>query len=56
MSFLAEQQKKHATADSIKKYFYFFDSIDLFQRILKFRLIKKMHFDFDEFRTHSIEL
>jgi hypothetical protein len=56
MPSLAEQQKKHATADSIKEYLYFFDPVDLFQRILKFRLTEKMHFGFGEFRTHPIEL
>ncbi len=55
MSSLTEQQKKHATADSIKKHLYFFDLVDLFQRILKLKFIKKMHFEFEEFKTHSVE-
>lgn len=40
----------------IKKYLYFFDSINLFTRILKSKLIEKIYFNFNKFKINSIEL
>ena len=55
MSSLTERKKQYTTNEKMKKYFYFFDFVDLFQKTLTSSITKKMHFDFDEFRTHSVE-
>ena len=38
-----------------KEYLYFFHPYDLFQSILRSRLVRKMHFSFGDFRNDPIE-
>lgn len=51
-----ESRKQSISEQQFMKYLYFFDSTALFIAILRSDLIKKMHIEFEEFRTNSIEL
>lgn len=53
---MIKMQKTSAVEETSKEYLYFFDSETLFRRLLLFKLIDSMHFDFEEFRFNSIEL
>lgn len=48
--------KQSISEQQLMKYLYFFNSTALFITILRSDLIKKMHIEFEEFRTNSIEL
>ena len=55
LSSMTKKQKFKKTTHVFRKYFYFFDFVVFFRRILQFQLKNKMHFDFEKFKTHSIE-
>ncbi|KAL9035756.1 MAG: hypothetical protein Q9180_004684 [Flavoplaca navasiana] len=51
-----EKKKRRRTPPPPKEHLYFFDPLDLFEKILLSTLAKRMYFGFGEFRTHPTEL
>ena len=51
-----EKSKRARVRKEVTEYLYFFDSSNLFKRILLSQLVQSMHVGFGEFRTNPVEL